>query len=180
MNEVRLNMSPADFWVTSKSKMKIKIRIALIVAIAVNPLQVLSGSSPVSFKGHWRVDLERSLVPNGPIPRRVTLNVITDNGRVYEAQETQVRADGTVITELVHVPINGKSYPILGSPNDIKVAITHWAPGSMRMELHAPSGLRGVETCRISIDLKTMTCDEIDTDLKGNTSSGRSVYVRSQ
>lgn len=106
------------------------------------------------------------------------MDVITDDGKLLDTKETQVRADGTTATDSIHAPVDGKFHPIGASQDRGRVAVTKRVGDSMRLELVAPNGMRGIETCKISSDLNTLTCDIAITAPGGKKASARSVYVR--
>jgi hypothetical protein len=132
----------------------------------------------ISLRGHWHVDFERSSNPYKSHTKSVTLDIITDDGKVYESEERVVASDGTTRVESVRVPIDGKFYPAKGSFNDVSIAVTHWELGSVRIEMRAPTGLHGQEVCTLSGDLGTIVCEETDTDLQGHETFAKTVYVR--
>jgi len=103
---------------------------------------------------------------------------MVDDRTTFEATETVVGADGKVAKETIRATYDGKPYPVEGSPHSFTVAMSRLPDGSQRMELSTPDGLHGVEICRPSRDLETLTCDETDTDRKGVGTQARSVYVR--
>ena len=151
----------------------------LIAAIAILFAQpAFAQTESNSLKGRWHVDFERSINPYGVRPKSVTLNVIADDGHIFKSEETRIQADGKITKESIEATVNGRFYPVQGSPNSVAVAITRWVPGSVRMEMRAPDGLYGVQLCMLSANLSTMTCDETDTDLRGKKTFAKSVYVR--
>jgi hypothetical protein len=107
--------------------MKNGIRIASTIALFLNALltPALSQNLPLSFKGQWRLDLNRTFTPWGPIPKSVTITVTTDDGKDFDAEETWGR-NGAVIAAIIHTPIDGKFYPVLGVPGNMNAAITRW------------------------------------------------------
>jgi hypothetical protein len=154
-------------------------RAALLGLVALlHAAAAAAQERPISLKGHWHLDLGRSFNPYPTHAKSVTLDVTTDDGRTYDTTETQVRTDGKVVTERIHALVDGKPYPVEGSPNGISVAVTDWAHGRIQRRLRAPNGLHGVESCKITARPDTMICDEVDTDLKGKSTVVRSVYVR--
>ena len=114
------------------------------------------------------------------MPRSVTLNVVTDDGKLYESEETEIAADGTEVALITHASVDGKFYPVSGSRGELRVAITKRVAGFMRMEIASPSGIHGVGICNISSDLNTLICDVLMIDASGRKFLGRSVYVRDQ
>lgn len=142
-------------------------------------MSALAQGQAVSLKGHWRADFKRSYDPySSTHPRSVVLNVITDNGQIFEAKETEIQENGKIISQYIRTRVDGKFYPVQGSPYNTSVAISHWTPGSIRMQLRIPSSLHSTENCKVSKDLQTMICNEIDTNLQSNSTFARSVYVR--
>lgn len=149
----------------------------LILYALVTPAR--SADPVLSFKGHWHVDLKRSVAP-GPMPRSVTLNVVADDGKLFESEETEITADGTEFVNLVHAAVDGKFYPVSGSPGNLSVAIIQRGAGFMRSEIAAPNGIHGVGICNTSSDLNSLICDVLITDATGKNSLWRSVYVRDE
>jgi hypothetical protein len=137
-----------------------------------------AADQPISSKGHWHVDFDRSSSQYGPHPKSVTLDVISDDERTYEATETVVEIGGKIRTEHIKVEYDGKPYPIEGSPDHITISMTRLTAASRRIELNTPIGFHAVIACSLSDDLNVMTCDETDTDPKGRRTSAKSVYVR--
>jgi hypothetical protein len=131
-----------------------------------------------SLSGRWQVDFQRTTNPYGVRKKSVTLDVIIDDGHTFQSQETQLLTDDTTVVESIEAPVDGKFYPITGSPNGISIAITGWAPGFIHMEMRASGGFTGVQTCTLSASSNTMTCDETDTDPQGKKTFSRVVYVR--
>lgn len=152
--------------------------VAVCLAISSMTMCAAAQEQPVSSKGHWHVDFERSSDPWGPHPRSVSLYVAIDDETNYEATETIVGRDGAVRAETIRAAYDGKPYPVQGSPHKLTVAMTHLASGASRIELSTRDGLRGLIICGLSADRNTMICDETDADAKGISTPARSVYVR--
>ena len=155
-----------------------KIEALLAVLLTVTATTVLARDQLISFKGRWHADLEKSVNPYSSNTKSVTLDITTDDGMIYEESETVVRVDGRTETESVRAPVDGKFYPVQGSPHGVLAAITYRALGSMTIELRAPIGLHSREVCNLSADLNTLICDETDTDSQGNRTFAKSVYTR--
>jgi hypothetical protein len=166
---------------TSRSAGWLTRRIAWTLLVAL-PIAVTATAAAqdrsASLRGHWHVDLERSSNPYTSNTKSVTLDIITDDGKMYESEETVVKSDGTTRIESVRVPVDGIFYPVRGSFSGVSVAVTHWAPGSIRVELRTPDGLRGLEVCTLSADFGTIVCEETDTDSQGRETFAETVYVR--
>lgn len=163
----------------SAIRVPIKMVIAVVLALCAPVATALSNTtSLISFEGHWHVDLKRSVLPRGaPLPKSVTLNVITDDGKSYEAEETQLSQDGTTWTQIVRARVDGNFYQTQSGPVRLSTAITQRTSDLMRLEISGPDGFHGVETCKISDDRKTILCDVLVTFGK-DKKFGRSVYVR--
>jgi hypothetical protein len=159
--------------------MRFRYLTAALVSVAVGTLPAAAQDEPISSKGRWRVDFERSFNPWAPLPQSVILDIKVDDGTRYEATETVITTDGKVRTATIRAAYDGKPYPVEGSPHGLTVAMTRLAAGTTRAELRTPDGLRAVIMCSLSADLNTMTCDGIGTDRSsGANTSARSVYVR--
>src|SRR5437870_746979 len=128
---------------------------------------ISSAQDPASLKGHWHADLQRSLNPHSSNTARVTLDILTDDGKVFESTETIVRTDGSATVISVRAPIDGSFHPVHGSDSDFSVAIADWRPGTARIEFRSPTGLYGAQVCKLSA-INTIVCDLITTDLQGH------------
>jgi hypothetical protein len=152
---------------------------ALIAAFSLTAsISAFAQGEPPSLEGHWHVDLEHSLNPYSHNAKHVTLYVTVDNGEIFGSTETVTYLNGSTTTENLRAPVDGKFYPVQGSPNAVSVAVTQWKPGSVKLEFREPRGLHGIENCSLSADRNTMSCDENDTDLRGNSTFAKSLYVR--
>jgi hypothetical protein len=150
-----------------------------VVLLAIPVLSAAGQNQPISMEGHWHVDFERSFNPwAAQHPKSVTLNVMVDDAKAYEATETIVAIDGQVRTETIRAAYDGKSYPVEGSPSGVTVAMTRLPSGSSRFEVATPDGFHALIVCSVSDDQSTMDCDETDTEPKGVSKAARSVYLR--
>ncbi|MGH7095469.1 MAG: hypothetical protein ACREFB_18295, partial [Stellaceae bacterium] len=154
------------------------VLVVMAIALTWFVTPAFARNHPISLKGHWHADISRSVAPYGVSPRSVALNILVDDGHYFESQETQVRRDRRITIETTKARVDGKFYQVLGSPNNISVAITSWRPGFVRMNFIALNGLRSVEICKLSSNFNTMICDERDTNRQGKITLSRSVYTR--
>ena len=155
-----------------------KIRALLALLLTIPTAAVFAANQVISFKGQWHVDLQRSAIPQSADTKSVHLDVITDDGKIYEAAETVVRSNGETTTQRVRLPLDRKFHRIEGSPNAVSASITRRVSGAMTIELRGAGGIHGREVCEISTDRNTITCGLTGTDPQGRTTSAKSVYVR--
>lgn len=141
-------------------------------------IPALADNQAVSLKGRWHVDFNRSINIHADDLKSVTTNIITDDGKIFKSEETVVYKDGETTSESINTHVDGRFYPVLGSSNNVSASISHWSPGSVEIKLKTSYGLIGVQNCQISKDLSTLTCKEVDTNLRGEGTSTTSVYVR--
>jgi hypothetical protein len=146
--------------------------------LATTGLRASAADQPISSVGHWHVDFDRSAVASEPHPKSVTLDVIRDDERAYEATETVVELDGKTRTEHIEVEYDGNPHPVEGSPSQTTMSITRSAESSRYIKLNTPIGFHAEMLCTLSRDLNVMTCDEMITDPKGGITPAKSVYVR--
>jgi hypothetical protein len=155
-------------------------RSALLALAAIPIVSNASGAADqrVSATGRWHVDFARSSTPGGRHPESVTLDIVTDDERTYEATETVVENDGKIRTERIKAQYDGSPYPVEGSPDQITISMTRLANGSKYIKLDTPLGFRAATLCSLSDDFNVMTCDADLTDPQGRITPARSVYVR--
>ena len=149
--------------------------LALVVAALATPS--LAQSPPRSFKGQWHLDPTHSYAQPGPVPTDLILTITTDDGHVFDEQETWTGPDGKVRNAILHALVDGKFYPTIGLSEDLKVAITRWAPGSTRAEM-AGADVHGVQMCDLSSDANTITFETFLTNSQQKNGLARSVYRR--
>src|SRR5271168_1047186 len=89
--------------------MKARFVAGSVVLLALPMLPAVGQNQPISMNGHWHVDFERSSNPwAAQHPKSVTLNVMVDDAKAYEATETTVGIDGQVRTETIRAAYDGK------------------------------------------------------------------------
>jgi len=155
-------------------------RSALLALAAIPIVSNASGAADqrVSATGRWHVDFARSSTPGGRHPESVTLDIVTDDERTYEATETIVENDGKMRIEHSKAEYDDNPYPVEGSPYQITISMSRLANGSKYIKLDTALGFRAATLCSLSNDFNVMTCDTDFTDPQGRITPARSVYVR--
>jgi hypothetical protein len=117
---------------------------------------VASDQFPTAFRarsmaGVWRFVPQKSRI-HGPIPRS-WVQVIGVSGDRLSVREEVLRSDGTGLNHAIEASVDGRDFPVTGSPLIDSMAYTRPAP----FTLHGKGKKAGVVVLTETVDLKADT-----------------------
>jgi hypothetical protein len=126
--------------------------------------------------GTWQLNLEKSKYAPGTAPANLRVTVEAA-GQGVRVTATTVRQSGQTIVVQYTAYLDGKDYPVTGSPDYDTVSLRH--SGKMVEGTRKKNG-KVVQTYQrvVSDDRKTMTVATTGTDAAGNTLNSVAVFYR--
>lgn len=136
----------------------------------------LEAQTPNALAGTWTLDVAKSKYSPGPAPKTLTL-MIEDTADGMKTASDVVMADGQTYRTTYTAKVDGKDYPLVGSPFADTVALE--TKGNNRLRTDKKSGkvvmrYDGV----LSADGKTFTVDQKGTGAKGEPVHNTLVLVK--
>lgn len=154
----------------------VSLACVLTVVLAPALAATLLAAEPDPFTGTWKLNLAKSnLLP--PVPRSVVSHIECD-GKSVSVREEIVDANGRHQTATVKAGLDGKDYPVVGSP--LADAVSYRRIDSHTLEGTSKKAGQVLvhETVIISPDGKTMTATYSGMDARGKEVTGTAVFEK--
>ncbi len=146
---------------------------AALAIFAALPAQ----ARPDSLEGKWRYDAKESeLLPGEKPPAELIMNILKDDGRVFQWVVTVKMPDGESGQTAFKGAIDGKAYPVDGRPGS--TSAFSWLPdGTLKQVSESPGGI-ATEICSFPPGGKRFVCNGRQTDLQGRSITYVEVFDR--
>jgi hypothetical protein len=128
------------------------------------------------FSGTWKLNPSKSKLPP-PIPRSQTVRIKADS-RSIRIREEIVDEGGKHLTVTVNARLDGKDYPVMGSPFADAVAYQRVDSHTLKGTVKKAGKVVTSETATISTDGKTLTGTYSGTDTTGKQVDAVAVLER--
>ena len=159
------------------------MRVARIALVSVAVSLALWGAAPPSqaqapdpLVGTWTLDVSKSKFSPGPAPKSITLTFSeTADGMKFVSDVVQ--SDGQPVHQEFTAKVDGKDYPVSGSPTADTVSLTRKGNARTRVDKKGGKIVMTYEG-RLSADGKTFTVQTKGTNAKGQPVSNSVVYVK--
>ena len=144
--------------------------IALLLAISLS-----AAARPPSLAGKWKLNLEQSeLLPGEAKPAELIMNITVDDDRGFHWVVTVTMPGGESGSVSYNGAIDGEPRAVEGRLGSTSAFA--WTPDGALKQVSQSSGGLATETCKISPDVKKMTCEARQTDSQGRTLTYSEVF----
>jgi len=145
-----------------------------VLTLAV-PVMSLSAQAADPASGTWELNLAKSKFSPGPAPKSLTRTYAV-NGADVKYSLKGLDAEGKPILVEYSAKLDGKDYPVTGSPDFDAISFKQLDAGTMEATLK--KGGKVVQTSKrvVSKDGKTLTLTTTGTNAKGQAINNVSVF----
>ena len=151
-------------------------RSFLLVAFLVLSFPALAHAQPDPAIGKWKLNLAKSKFAPGTTPMNLTV-VIEAAGQGVQVTSTTLRANGKTIVVHYTAYLDGKDYPVTGSPDYDTVSLKR---NGVMVEGTRKKDGKVVQTYQrvVAPDRKTMTVATTGRDATGQTLNSVAIFDR--
>ena len=146
---------------------------ACAIMVSVIAISLAAGSDPVV--GSWQLNLSKSTFAAGTAPKSQT-RTYSQNGPSITLVMKTVGADGKEATAQTTYQLDGKDYPITGSPDYDTLVAKQVNPRTATFKLKKGATAVGTTTRTVSKDGKSLTSKTSVTTAKGDKSESVMVF----
>ena len=150
--------------------LKIVTGVSLLLA---GPALAQTGPSPLVGRWHWN-RAQSTLPPGEPMPSDLTMEISRADNMHLKWLLTAVPPQGEANLESFDAPANGEAYPISSDTT----ASFRLSGGGLEATFQGPAGQSDTQTCSVSPDKKTLTCQGVLNDGHGHAATYVDVYDR--
>jgi hypothetical protein len=147
--------------------------VAFVVMVSVTAIAVAAGSDPVV--GTWQLNLSKSTFAAGTAPKSQTRTYSQSGPSITLVMKT-VGADGKEATSQTTYQLDGKDYPITGSPDYDTLSAKQVNPRTAAFTLKKGGRAVGSTNRTVSKDGKTLISKTRLTNTKGEKSESQMVF----
>ena len=153
----------------------VKVPAWLVIAVLVTSMATLyprpSAAEADAFLGTWVLNVAKSRYTPGPAPKDQTVTYeATAYGLKITAKGTE--ADGTPMVVTYKGKLDGKDYPLTGSPDWDMQSLQLVSPNTMEITRKKDGRIVQAATNVVSADGKTRTLTMTNVDAKGEKKIG--------
>jgi hypothetical protein len=146
---------------------------AFAVMVSITAISLAAGPDPVV--GTWTLDLSKSTFPAGMAPKSQTRTYSQSGPSITLVMKT-VGADGKEATAQTTYQLDGKDYPITGSPDYDTLTAKQVNPRTATFTLKKGDKAVGSTNRTVSKDGKILTSKTSVTTAKGDKSESTMVF----
>lgn len=147
--------------------------LAFAVMLSVTAISLAAESDPVV--GNWQLNLSKSTFAAGTAPKSQT-RTYTQSGPSITLVMKTVGADGKEATAQTTYQLDGKDYPVTGSPDYDTLTAKQVNPRTATFTLKRGAKAVGSTTRTVSKDGKSLTSKSSVTTAKGDKSESVMVF----
>jgi hypothetical protein len=148
-----------------------------LLAVLLCALAMTAGAAAQDpFTGTWKLNHAKSHLPP-PVPRSLVTQIACDDTSVSVREEI-VDADGKAQTVTVRAGLDGKDYPVVGTPVADMVSYQRGDARTLKGTSKKGGKVLVHETVVVSADGKTMTATYTGLDAQGKEIVGTAVFEK--
>jgi hypothetical protein len=149
------------------SKLFLTAVLAIVAAASVVPIAAAADADPVV--GTWQLDASKSTFTSGPVVKSQTRTYSQSGGSITLVMKT-VGADGKEATTRTTYQLNGKDYPVKGTPDYDSLSGKQVDSNTAEFTLKKGGKAIGTTSRTVSKDGKTLTSKSSTTTASGEKS----------
>ncbi|MCI0388046.1 MAG: hypothetical protein MOB07_04665 [Acidobacteria bacterium] len=151
------------------------VAVLAVCLVVMSPQFIFAQTDPVI--GTWKLNLAKSKFSPGPPPKSLT-QTFEAVGQGYKVSSKGTDAEGKPIDTQFTANLDGKDYPIPGSPIWDAISLKRINAYKVEFALKKAGKVVSTGTSVISKDGKTRTVTTKGVNAKGEKTSGTSVYEK--
>jgi hypothetical protein len=159
----------------SMKMLLVSATLALVLSLGVAQTAAASDADPVL--GTWKLDASKSTFKAGPAIKSQT-RTYTQSGDQITLEMKTVAADGKETTTHTTYQLNGKSFPVSGTPDYDSLSAKQVNANKASFTLKKAGKVIGTTTRTVSKDGKTLTSTSKMTTASGEASENRLVFEK--
>ena len=137
------------------NKLLLRVLLALVAASCIT-LATAGGEGTDPIIGTWQLDANASKFVSGPALKSQT-RTYTQSGPTISLVMKTVTADGTEGTTKTSYQLDGKDYPVMGTPDYDSLSAKQVNPHTAEFDLKKGGKTVGTSSRTVSADGKTLT-----------------------